>query len=176
MSSQTKRRRVAGRSDVSVTMMRGVASRTHHAEILRRGPAAWNAWRKRNPNNIPDLAGVALELSERKLGSADGGPIDLHAASLERVAFRFAILSGANLEGANLLGGDLAHSHLDGADLTGVNAGQVLLDHADLTAAGLSGAHFPARAFASSIFPGRTSRPPIFPAAISSMAACLVPI
>jgi len=149
MSSQTKRRRVAGRSDVSVTMMRGVASRTHHAEILRRGPAAWNAWRKRNPNNIPDLAGVALELSERKLGSADGGPIDLHAASLERVAFRFAILSGANLEGANLLGGDLAHSHLDGADLIGVNAGQVLLDHADLTAAHLSGAHFPARAFAS---------------------------
>jgi len=142
MSSQTKRRRVAGRSDVSVTMVRGVASRPHHAEILRRGPSAWNAWRKRNPNIIPDLTGVVLELDERQLGRADGGPIDLHVASLERVVFRFAILSGANLESANLSGGDLAHSHLDGANLTGVNAGQFLLDHAGLTAAHLSGARF----------------------------------
>jgi hypothetical protein len=96
---------------------------------------------QKNPNIVPDLTGLVLELDERQLEPADGAPIDLHAASLERVVFRFVILSGANLEGANLLGGDLAHSHLDGAELTGVNAGQVLLDHADLAAAHLSGAH-----------------------------------
>ena len=121
MSSQTKRRRVAGRGTVSVTMVSGVASPTHHADILRRGPSAWNAWRKRNPNTVPDLAGVALELGERQLGAADGGPIDLHAASLEGVMFRFVVLSGANLASADLTGADLAHSHLDGADLSGAN-------------------------------------------------------
>jgi uncharacterized protein YjbI with pentapeptide repeats len=122
MSSQTKRRRVAGRGNVSVTMASGVASRTPHADILRRGPSAWNAWRKRNPNIVPDLSGVALELGERRLGPADGGPIDLRASSLEQVMFRFAILSGGNLESADHTGADLAHSHLDGANLSGVNA------------------------------------------------------
>jgi uncharacterized protein YjbI with pentapeptide repeats/lipoprotein-anchoring transpeptidase ErfK/SrfK/peptidoglycan hydrolase-like protein with peptidoglycan-binding domain len=142
MSSQTKRRRVARRGSVSVTMVSGVASPPRHADILRRGPAAWSAWRKRNPNIVPDLAGVALELGERALGPADGGPIDLHAALLEGAMFRFAVLSGANLEGAGLAGGDLAHSHLDGANLKGANAGQARLDHADLTAAHLSEVDF----------------------------------
>jgi uncharacterized protein YjbI with pentapeptide repeats/lipoprotein-anchoring transpeptidase ErfK/SrfK len=142
MSSQTKRRRVAGRGSVCVTMASGVASRTHHADILRRGPSAWNAWRKRNPNIVPDLAGVALELDERRLGPADGGPIDLHAASLPRVVFCFAVLSGGNLDSADLTGADLAHSHLHGANLSGVSATQARLDHADLTAARLSGGDF----------------------------------
>jgi hypothetical protein len=38
MSSQTKRRRVAGRGNVSLTMVSGVASRTHHAKSCGAAP------------------------------------------------------------------------------------------------------------------------------------------
>ena len=55
----------------------------NHAEILRSGPTAWNAWRENNPSTIPDLAGIALNLSERQMGPISGGPINLRSARLQ---------------------------------------------------------------------------------------------
>jgi uncharacterized protein YjbI with pentapeptide repeats len=56
-----------------------------HFALLKKGVAAWNAWRKENPDIHPDLRGA-----------------DLIAASLSR-----ANLFGADLIEANLSGADL---------------------------------------------------------------------
>ena len=69
----------------------------HHVEILRGGPEAWNAWRKKRPSTIPHLTGVVLAASERELGGTRGAPINLKSARLQEAVFRFATLSAANL-------------------------------------------------------------------------------
>jgi hypothetical protein len=104
-----------------------------HAEIFRRGPKAWNAWRKQSAPLIPQLTGVALTASQRQMGPLSGGPINLAYAKLKDACLRFATLSGANLERADLSGADLRHARLDGANLSYANLTGALLDHADLT-------------------------------------------
>ena len=117
----------------------------NHAEILRSGPTAWNAWREKNPSAIPDLAGIALKLSERQMGPISGGPINLRSARLQDAGFRFATLSAADLEAADMSGADLVHARFDRANLSAANLSNALLDHADfadanLTKVNLSGA------------------------------------
>lgn len=58
-----------------------------HAEIIRRGPVLWNAWRQNNPSIVPELTGLALEWCERRMGPCNGGPVEL----------KFAQLGGADL-------------------------------------------------------------------------------
>ena len=41
-----------------------------HIEMLRRGPEAWDAWREHDRSVIPNLAGIALKLSERGVVSS----------------------------------------------------------------------------------------------------------
>jgi hypothetical protein len=108
-----------------------------HAEIFRRGPKAWNDWRKQSVPIIPQLSGVALTLSERQMGPVSGGPINLAYAKLKGASFRFATLSGANLERADLSGADLTNARLDGANLSYANLSGALLDHANLANAKL---------------------------------------
>ena len=82
-----------------------------HVAVLRRGAAAWNAWRAEN-RETPDLAqaGVrGLDLSGFDLSRGD-----LRGADLRGTNFSGASLSGARLEGANLF-----KAVLDGADLAG---------------------------------------------------------
>jgi len=106
---------------------------------LRHGPSAWNAWRQKNPTAIPNLAGIALEASERQLGPTHGGPIALKAALLRDAELRFATLTTADLAAADLSGADLAHARLDHADLRGANLSASCLDYANLDGAELSG-------------------------------------
>ena len=108
------------------------------AEILRSGPKAFNAWREKYPSKIPDLAGIALTLSERQMGSMNGGPINLTCARLNDATLRFATMSGANLEAADLSGADLVHARLNQANLTAAVLSGALLDHADFTGATLA--------------------------------------
>jgi uncharacterized protein YjbI with pentapeptide repeats/lipoprotein-anchoring transpeptidase ErfK/SrfK len=110
----------------------------NHAEILRRGPKAWNAWRKKNPSTVPDLAGIALKSSERQLGPINGRPINLKAAWLQAAVLRFATLSAADLEAADMSGADLMHARLDEANLSAANLINARLDHADLAGANLT--------------------------------------
>ena len=110
-----------------------------HVGILRNGPSAWNAWRQENPTAIPNLAGIALEASERQLGPTHGGPINLKAALLRDAELRFATLTTADLAAADLSGADLAHARLDHADLRGANLSASCLDYANLDGAELSG-------------------------------------
>ena len=82
-----------------------------HVVLLRRGAAAWNAWRAEQ-SELPDLsrAGLrGLDLSGFNLSGADLQGADLRGTNLSQ-----ANLSGANLEGANLF-----KAVLDGADLAG---------------------------------------------------------
>jgi len=82
-----------------------------HVALIRKGAAAWNAWRNER-DEAPDLsrAGLrGLDLSEFNLSRADLQGADLRGTNLSQ-----ANLSDANLEGANLF-----KAVLDGADLAG---------------------------------------------------------
>ena len=116
-----------------------MSSLSSHVGILRHGPSAWNAWRQKNPTAIPNLAGIALEASERQLGPTHGGPINLKAALLRDAELRFATLTTADLAAADLSGADLAHARLDHADLRGADLSASCLDYANLDGAELSG-------------------------------------
>jgi Pentapeptide repeats (8 copies) len=85
-----------------------------HIAQLKKGVAAWNAWREQNPNNRPDLSG----------------------ADLSKADLRDANLRGANLRDANLSGAHLIRANLDDADLSGA-----ILVKADLSGAKLGGAN-----------------------------------
>src|SRR5215471_3485196 len=90
-----------------------------HVAVLRRGAAAWNAWRAEN-RETADLAQAGLR------------GLDLSGFDLSRVDLRGADLRGTNLNGANLSG-----AHLEGANLF-----KAMLDDADLAEAFLYGAQF----------------------------------
>jgi uncharacterized protein YjbI with pentapeptide repeats len=115
-----------------------LSSDPDHAEIFRSGPTAWNAWREKNPSTVPDLAGIALKLSERQMGPINGGPINLKSARLQDAFLRFATLSAADLEAADMSGADLVHARLDHANLSAANLSRALLDHADFAGANLT--------------------------------------
>lgn len=106
-------------------------------EILRGGPEAWNAWRKKRPSTIPHLTGVVLAASERGLGETSGAPINLKSARLQEAVFRFATLSAANLQAADLAHADLVHARLTHANLSDATLRGAALDHADFSGATL---------------------------------------
>lgn len=112
---------------------------SEHIDILRRGPQAWNAWRRQHPLAIPNLTKIRLSVSERQMGPMNGGPINLASARLRRASLRFATLSGANLEGADLSGADLTDARLDGVNLSNADLTDAVLDHADFAGAKLAG-------------------------------------
>jgi hypothetical protein len=116
-----------------------VSANSEHIDILRRGPRAWNAWRRQHPLAIPNLTKIRLSVSERQMGPMNGGPINLASARLRRASLRFATLSGANLEGADLSGADLTDARLDGVNLSNADLTDATLDHADFAGATLAG-------------------------------------
>jgi len=74
-------------------------SNKKHVALLKKGVAAWNAWRDENPGTRPDLS----------------------EANLREANLREANLSGTNLRGANLREAGLSKANLSGADLSGAN-------------------------------------------------------
>jgi uncharacterized protein YjbI with pentapeptide repeats len=90
-----------------------------HVALLKRGAAAWNAWRAER-DQAPDLSRAGLR------------GLDLTGFELSR-----ADLRNADLRGTNLSNADLAGARLDGANLF-----KAVLDGADLAGAFLYGAQF----------------------------------
>jgi uncharacterized protein YjbI with pentapeptide repeats len=90
-----------------------------HVALLKRGAAAWNAWRAEH-DEAPDLSRAGLR------------GLDLTGFGLWR-----ANLRGADLRGTNLSNADLSGVHLDGA-----NFFKAVLHGADLTGTFLYGAQF----------------------------------
>jgi hypothetical protein len=116
-----------------------VSADPEHLELLRRGPRAWNAWRRQNPSIAPNLTRIYLSVSERQMGQVNGGPVNLASARLRRASLRFATLSGADLSGADLSGADLTDARLDRANLANADLSGALLEHTDFTEAKLAG-------------------------------------
>jgi hypothetical protein len=109
-----------------------------HVAILKKGVAAWNKWRKENPDILQpelskadftgaDLNGAKLNgayLSEAKLAhanlrEANLRKANLHEAELSRANLNLADLTKADLRGANLENAALVDTILTDADLTG---------------------------------------------------------
>ena len=98
-----------------------------HVVLLRRGAAAWNAWRA-GRDVLPDLsrAGLrGLDLSGFNLSRADLQGADLRGTNLSEVNLSDANLEGANLFKAVLDGADLADAFLHGAQF--LNCAQLVL-------------------------------------------------
>jgi hypothetical protein len=137
-----------------------MADAEHVAKLLE-GVAAWNEWRKDNPDIKPDLAGVDLTehalrstalykrdengQSKINLDFANLQDADLCGAKLQGVGFEFAnlqraLLVHANLQGAKLLLANLKKAKLFSANLKGARLWIANLQGADLRRANLQDA------------------------------------
>jgi uncharacterized protein YjbI with pentapeptide repeats/DNA-binding XRE family transcriptional regulator len=108
-----------------------------HLKWLKKGVEAWNKWRHKNPDIIPQLAGLDLNqencldlngfnLDYANLAEIEGSMISLDDASLIKANLTQAKLSHtsfnrANLREATLEGSELSEIHLDYANLYKVN-------------------------------------------------------
>jgi hypothetical protein len=111
-----------------------------HLAVLQRGAAAWNAWRREQPDTKPDFEEANLEaadlggttLVQAYLARANLSGADLTEADLRTACLGEAALVSADLTGADLSGCDLTHADLRRADLCAAD-----LRRADLCAADL---------------------------------------
>ncbi len=123
-------------------------AKPEHLKILKKGRKAWNKWRKKHPDERPDLCQAELmemdlrdsnltgaDLSEANLMGADLKGADLSQGNLIGVNFREADLSEANLTESNL-----TKANLVGAKLEGANLSHAIFNEADLSEANLNGA------------------------------------
>jgi uncharacterized protein YjbI with pentapeptide repeats len=129
--------------------------------LLDDGVDGWNAWRRENRSERPDLTGIDLsdrDLTEIDFSELDLTGADLYGADLTRANMKMATLkeadlsdcvmadidlykaelSGCFLTGADLRGSYLAESNLDSVDLRGANLVGADLRGASLRAANLS--------------------------------------
>ena len=116
-------------------------AKSEHVNIIARGATFWNAWRKENPEVVPDLSGFDFTYSIRTCPDLDG-----------------VNLSGANLSGATIFGpdrdwpGETAPT-FDSADLSHANMRRVSLfrtsfNNANLRDSDLSGSDITSVGFA----------------------------
>lgn len=101
---------------------------SEHVEVVKKGVAAIEEWRKKHPEQILDLIGV--ELTKVNLEKAN-----LHKANIQR-----ADLSEANLKKADLSESNLFESVLYGANLSQANLSRARISWGNLGRANLSGA------------------------------------
>jgi hypothetical protein len=97
-----------------------------HVAQLWKGADRWNAWRKMNPDIVPDLS--KADLSNARLNGAKLGFADLRGANLFE-----AWLGEADLSSAKLIGASLFRAELGGADLQFATLVEADLTDADLT-------------------------------------------
>jgi len=115
---------------------------SRHLAILNKGKIAWNKWRDKNPDVIPQLSGV--DLSEET--SMDLSGYNLNYANLTRVSghsisFENAKLASANFEGAKFNNTVFSGAYLAGANLINIELDSAWLMNADLESANLQGAN-----------------------------------
>ena len=111
-----------------------------HLSIFNRGVKAWNRWRIKNPDLIPDLAGAdsfTNELSGIELSNANLRGLNLCGTDLS-----YATLVCADLREATLDCVDLSDADLRGVNLSGAKCENTYFTKANLSRANLSGAAF----------------------------------
>ena len=117
-----------------------------HLAILDRGVKAWNRWRKKHPDIVPDLGWADLRkldltrfnfarahLRGARLQKAILNHAILWKADLAEAELNGAWLQEANLRKANLFDTKLPGAHLERANLTGAQIVDTSLEKADLT-------------------------------------------
>lgn len=110
-----------------------IISPTEHLEILSQGAAAWNRWREKHSEVMPQLAGADLRgsyLSGVNLSSADLTRADLSGADLIDANLHAATLIEANLTRTNLYGADLTEADLSRAVLINTHLGNARMGRA----------------------------------------------
>jgi uncharacterized protein YjbI with pentapeptide repeats/DNA-binding XRE family transcriptional regulator len=118
-----------------------------HLALLKKGTAAWNRWRERNPEIRPKLYRMNLSrLGYPDLEGANFSGADLREAQLDKANLVGANLfdcdlSGADLKSANLSKADLSKANLKGANLSDSWLVSANLHWANLSAANLKGAN-----------------------------------
>jgi len=134
-----------------------------HIARLKKGAAAWNAWRDRTPDIFDlDLGGAQLYRADLRGANLRGANLveaylvdaKLQGADLSETNLIEADLRGANLRGANLSGAELLEADLSGrfagwelgqqsrgVDLREANLNWANLCKADLSSADLRGAN-----------------------------------
>jgi hypothetical protein len=112
-----------------------------HLNILRQGVDAWNEWRKKHIEGMPDLTRATglhgVDLRHAQLWNVDLSCVDLSRTNLSRANLSGAFLIStylinANLTGANLIGANLSDADLSGADFTDVKIATTSFVHNDL--------------------------------------------
>lgn len=111
-----------------------------HLAILKQGAQAWNRWRQAEPLVRPDLQGLSLTLADKQWGDTSGGPINLARALMRGANLRHATLIGCNLSNVDLEEGNLLGARLQNADLRNASLVNAYLEDADLEGALLDGA------------------------------------
>jgi uncharacterized protein YjbI with pentapeptide repeats len=113
-----------------------------HGEMLLKGVAAWNEWRRANPDIRPDLSDVDLT-AEAIVGLRRQTPILQHFVSghPEEPSDNFVLnLSGIDFSHTLLNGSSLSSVNLSGANLEGARIASAVLTHARLDDANLNDA------------------------------------
>jgi uncharacterized protein YjbI with pentapeptide repeats len=111
-----------------------------HLKILQQGVDAWNEWRQKNPELVPNLHRAIpseANLNKANLHGADLCGADLHMAYLIEADLRKAYLIKADLGSANLGGANLNEADLHEADLYRAILHIAYLIKADLSEANL---------------------------------------
>jgi hypothetical protein len=102
-----------------------------HLKILKKGIAAWNKWRAKNPLTTRALLKVGVQNVELIQGDLTGA--ELPYANLVTADFHGTWLPGANLRGAFLFGADLRGAFLDNSDFTDARIGNNVFANNDLS-------------------------------------------
>lgn len=89
-----------------------------HLKILNDGVPAWNEWRKKNPEILPDLS--KTNLRGAGLGCANFKGVNLGEANLTDANLKYSNLTNADLSGASLDGANLEKADLTDSRLLGV--------------------------------------------------------
>jgi uncharacterized protein YjbI with pentapeptide repeats/ribosomal protein L29 len=105
-----------------------------HLAILLQGVDVWNAWRKENPDVVPDLSGADLIGTELR-------SIDFSRVNLFRADFSGANLREANLSEAALNQARFVETYLHRANFNKANLSETNFERANLSQANLSQAH-----------------------------------
>ena len=116
-----------------------------HLAKLKQGVATWNAWRRANPEVLPDLTDADLkgiQLSGADLRMVNFSGAILVVADLRNTKLINAIIKEAHLVGATLAYADLTAANLEGADLEGADLSGTKLAGANLRGAGLNKVNF----------------------------------
>ena len=111
-----------------------------HLQILKQGVGDWNAWRRDNPEVVPDLREALItnedlrgaDLSRAHLNHGTLVNTDLSSTTLVEADLRWMHITRTNLQDA-----DLTRANLDGSDLYDANLSRTMLVAATFRGASL---------------------------------------